>query len=114
MDIDTLAEEQLNDPVLQKARNWIKKSDTRPAKTHDIIQSKTLLSYFNRFEQLFIDEETNLLCYNETVQETSKTDMKICVPLSLFLPLFKLAHTHSHSGHPGIFKTFEKVRQYFF
>ena len=40
--------------------------------------------------------------------------MKICVPLSLFLPLFKLAHTHSHSGHPGIFKTFESVRQNFF
>ena len=114
MDINTLVEEQLNDPVLQKVRSWIKKSDTRPAKTHDINQSKALLSYFNRFEQLFIDEETNLLCYNETVQETSKTDMKICVPLSLFLPLFKLAHTHSHSGHPGIFKTFENVRQYFF
>ena len=40
--------------------------------------------------------------------------MKICVPLSLFLPLFKLAHTHSHSAHPGIFKTFENVRKYFF
>ena len=40
--------------------------------------------------------------------------MKICVPLSLFLPLFFLAHTHSHSGHPGIFKTFENIRQYFF
>ena len=84
------------------------------SKLNDINQSKALLSYFNRFAQLFIDEETNLLCYNETVQETNKTEMKICVPLSLFLPLFKLAHTHSHSGHPGIFKTFEKVRQYFF
>ena len=107
-------EEQLNDPVLQKVRSWIKKSDKRPAKTHDINQSKALLSYFNRFEQLFIDEETNFLCYNETVQETNKTEMKICVPLSLFLPLFKLAHTHSHGGHPGIFKIFENVRQYFF
>ena len=40
--------------------------------------------------------------------------MKICVPLSLFLPLFSLGYTHSHSGHTGIFKTFESVRQYFF
>ena len=39
--------------------------------------------------------------------------MKICVPLSLLLPLFSLAHTHSHSGHPGIFKTFENIGQYF-
>ena len=40
--------------------------------------------------------------------------MKICIPLSLFLRLFSLAHTHSHSGHPGKFKTFENIRQYFF
>ena len=83
LDVTTLVEEQLNDTVLQKVRSWIKKSDKRPTKLHDINQSKALLSYFNRFEQLFIDEETNLLCNNETVQETSKTEMKICVPLSL-------------------------------
>ena len=76
LDVTTLVEEQLNDPVLQKVRSWIKKSDKRPTKTHDNNQSKALLSYFNRFEQLFIDEETNLLCYNETVQETNKTEMK--------------------------------------
>ena len=40
--------------------------------------------------------------------------MKICVPLSLYLPLFSLARTHGHSSHPGIFKTFENIRQYFF
>ena len=72
LDVTLLVEEQLNDPVLQKVRSWIKKSDKRPkTKTYDINQSKALLSYFNRFEQLFIDEETNRLCYNETVQETS-------------------------------------------
>ena len=27
---------------------------------------------------------------------------------------FSLAHTHSHSGHPGKFKTFENIRLYFF
>ena len=40
--------------------------------------------------------------------------MKICVRLSLFVPLFSLAQTHSHSGYPGIFKSFENIRQYFF
>ena len=40
--------------------------------------------------------------------------MKNYVPLSLFLSLLCLAHTHSPSGHPGIFKTFENIRQYFF
>ena len=82
LDVTTLVE-QLNDPVLQKVRSWIKKSDKRPTKTHDINQSKALLSYFNRFEQLFIDEETNLLCYNETVQETNKTEMKMCSSITV-------------------------------
>ena len=114
LDIQILLEEQLNDPVLQVIRKWIKTSDTRPQKTPDINQSKALLSYYNKFEQLFIEPATNLLCYREPIQDTCKTEMKICVPLSLFLPLFSIAHTHSHSGHPGIFKTFENIRQYFF
>ena len=103
-----------NNSITQKVQSWIKKSDKRSTETHDINQSKAKLSYFNRFEQLFIDEETYFLWYNSTLQETSKTEMKKCVPFSLFLPLFKMAHTHSHSGHPGVFKTFENVRQYFF
>ena len=61
LDVTTLVE-HFNDPVLQKVRSWIEKSDKRPVRTHDINQSKALLSYFNPFEQLFIDEETNLLC----------------------------------------------------
>ena len=114
LDIQTLLEEQLNDPVLQVVRKWIKTSDTRPQKTPDINQFKALLSNYNKFEQLFIEPDTNLLCYKEPINDTCKTEMEICVPLDLLLPVFSLAHTHSHSGHPGIFKTFENIRQYFF
>ena len=89
----------------------VKTSDTRPQKTPNINQLKALLSHYNKFEQLFIEPDTNLLCYREPIQDTCKTRMKICVPLSLSLPLFSLAHTHSHSGHPGIFKTFGNIRQ---
>ena len=114
LDLQTLLQEQLNDHVLQVVRKWFKTSDTRPQKTPDINQSKALLSYYNKFEQLFIDPDTNPLCYREPIQDTCKTEMKICVPLSLFLATFSLAHTQSHSGHPGIFITFENIRQYFF
>ena len=62
LDIQTLFEEQLNDPVLQIVRKWIKTSDTRPQKAPEIHQSKDLLSYYNKFEQLFIEPDTNLLC----------------------------------------------------
>ena len=62
LDVQTLLEEQLNDPVLQVVRKKIKTSDTRPQKTPDINQSKALLSYYNKFEQLFIEPDTKLLC----------------------------------------------------
>ena len=114
LDIQTLLEEQPNDPVLQVVRKRIKTADLRPQKTPDFNQSKALLSYHNRFEQLFIEPDTNNFCYREPIQDTCGTEMKIFVPLSLYLPLFPLAHTHSHSGHPGIFKTFGNIRKYFF
>ena len=114
LELQTLIEEQLNDPVLQVVRKWIKTSNTRPQKTPDINQSKALLSYYNKFEQLFIETDTKILCYREPILGTCKIEMKTCVPLSLFLPLFSLAHIQSHSGHPGIFKVFENIKQYFF
>ena len=112
LDKQTFLEEQLNDPVLKVVRKWIKISVKRHRKRPDLIHSKALLSCYNKFEQLFIEPDTNLQCYKEQIQDTCKAKMKICVPLSLFLPLFSLAYTHSHSGHPGIFITFENIRQY--
>ena len=81
LDIQTQLEEQLNDPVLQVVRKWIKTSDTRPQRTPDNNQSKALLSYYNKFEQLFIEPDTNLLRYKEPIQDSCKTEMKFCVHL---------------------------------
>ena len=58
LDIQTLLEEQLYDPVLQVIRKWIKTSNTKPEKTPDNNQSKPLLSCYNKIEQLFIEPET--------------------------------------------------------
>ena len=63
LDLPTLLKEQLNGPALQVVRKWIKTSDTRPKKTHDINKSKALLSYYNKIEQLLIEPDTNILCY---------------------------------------------------
>ena len=93
---------------------WIETSNTRPQKTPDINQSNALLSYYNKFEQLLIKHDTDLLCYREPIQDTSKTEMKICVPLSLFLPLFSLAHNHIHTGQRRKFKTLQNIRQLLF
>ena len=78
--LQTLLEEQLNDPVLQVVRKWIKLSNTRPQKTSDFNLSKALLSYCNMFEQLSIEPDTKLLCYREPFQDTCETEMETCVP----------------------------------
>ena len=111
--LQTLLEEQLNDLVLQVVRKWVETSDKRPRKTPAINQLKALLSFYNKFEQLFIEQDSNFLRYRDLIQDTCKSEMKICVSLSLFLPLFASADTHSHSGHPGKFTTFENIRQFF-
>ena len=84
LDLRTLLEEQRNDPVLQVVRKWIKTSDTRSQNKHDINQSKTLLSYYNKVYQLSIESDTNLLCYREPIRDTCKTDMKICIYLFFY------------------------------
>ena len=67
LDIQTLLEGQLNDPVLQIVRKWIKTSATKPQKKPDINQSKAQLPYYNKLEQVFIEFYTNLLCYREPI-----------------------------------------------
>ena len=71
-----------------------------------------MLSYY-KFEQFFQEHDADLLSYSDPIQDTCKSEMKICVLLSLFLTPFALVHTHSYSGHPGIFKTFENISEYF-
>ena len=89
LDLDIQLEEHLNDPVLQVVRKWIETSDAKPQKTPDNNQSKALLSIIlQQVQQLFIEPHNNLLCYREPIQNTCKTEMKVSVPLSLFLPLF--------------------------
>ena len=80
LDIQTLLEEQLNDTVLQVVRKWMKTSDIKPQKTTDINQSKALLSYYNKLEQLFIEPDTNLLCYKEPIQNTCSPRQKFVFP----------------------------------
>ena len=57
---------------------------------------------------------TDFLCFKEPIQDIGKTEMEVCILLSLFLLLFASAHTHSHGEQAGIFEFFENIRQCFF
>ena len=59
-----------------------------------------LLHFYRRFQNLSINEINHLLYFK---QET--TPPIICVPISLLLVIFHVAHSHDLSGHPGRYKT---------
>ena len=66
--------EQIKDPVLGTVRSWIQKGTSPEPKTPEIQQSKGLSRYCQEFDRPLIEEEGQLLCYNEpTDKNTMKT-----------------------------------------
>ena len=65
LDVSTIQAEQIKDPVLGRVRSWIRKGHSPEPKTPEIQQSKGLLRYCQEFDRLSIEEEGQLLCYNE-------------------------------------------------
>ena len=88
----------------------IKTSDTGAQKTVTTFnESEAPLSCYNMYEQSLIAHDTDFFCYREPIKDITKTEMKICVPFPLFPPLLSITHTLSHSGRPGLLKTFENI-----
>ena len=65
LDVSTILEEQMKDPVLGTVHSWIQKTTTPDIKSLEIQQSKGLLRYCQEFNRLLIEEEEQLLCHNE-------------------------------------------------
>ena len=92
LDVSTILEEQMKDPVLGKVRSWIRKNTPPDTKSPEIQQSKGLLRYCQKCNRLLIEDEGQLLCYNEPTDKLEEDNLRICLPLSLFLACFRLGH----------------------
>ena len=92
LDVSTILAEQIKDPVLGTVRSWLRTGNSPEAKSPDIQQSKGLLRYCQEFDRLSIEEEGQLLCYNEPTDKLDNENLRICLPLSLFLACFRLGH----------------------
>ena len=104
--------EQVNDSVIDKVRDWLK-TGKAPKKDYIIKQSKALQTYRNKFNLLFLESQYDLLCYSEPCEDGS-FDVRICAPLSLFIKIFEVAHTHELSGHRAESTTYNRVKRYFY
>ena len=85
LDVSTILEEQMKDPVLGTVRSWIRKNTPPDVKSPEIQQSKGLLRYCQELNRLLIEDEGQLLCYNEPTDKLEEDNLRICLPLSLFL-----------------------------
>ena len=92
LDVSTILEEQMKDPVLGSVPSWIRKSTPPHTKSPKIQQSKGLLRYRQEFNRLLFEEEGQLFCYIEPSDQLEEETLHICLPLSLFLACFRLGH----------------------
>ena len=99
LDVSTILAEQIIDPVLGTVRSWIRKEISPEPTTPEIQQAKGHLRYCQDFDRLLIEEKGQLLCYNEPSDELDDENLRICLPLSLFLACFRLGHYNEMSGH---------------
>ena len=81
LDVSTILAEQVKDPVLGTVRSWIRKGTSPDPKDPEIQQSKGLLRYCQEFDRLLIEEEGQLLCYNEPNDNLDVENLRVCLPL---------------------------------
>ena len=61
---------------------------------------------------LFLESPFDLLCYSEPCEDGS-FDVRIYAPISLFIKIFEIAHTHELSGHRTENTTYDGVKRHF-
>ena len=84
----------MKEPVLGTVRSWIRKNAPPDTKSPKIQQSKGLIQYCHEFKGLLIEEEGQLLCYNEPLDKLKEENLRICLPVSLFLACFRNGWRH--------------------
>ena len=114
VDVSTILAEQIKNPVFGTVRSWLRKGDSPEAKSPDIQQSKGLLRYCQEFNRLLIEEEGQLLCYNEPTVKLDVENLRICLLLSLFLACFRLGQYNERGGHMGAAKTDKNAKRLYY
>ena len=90
--VPTILQEQLEDPVLSIVRSWIEKNTSTDLRAPETRQSKGLLRYGQELDRPLIEEHGQLLCYGEPSDTLDERNLRICLPLSLFLACFRMGH----------------------
>ena len=114
LDVSTILAAQIKDPVLGTVRSSIRNGTSPEPKIPEIQQSKGLLRYCQEFDRLLIEEEGQLLCYNEPTDKLDGENLRICLPLSVFLACFKFGHYNEMVGHMGASRTYKNAKRFYY
>ena len=112
LDVPTILQEQLKDQVLSIVRSWIERNLSSDLRAPEIRQSEGLLRYGQELDRLFIEEHGQLLCYDEPSDTLAGRNLRICLPLSLFLACFRIGHYNEPGGHMGASKTYANAKRF--
>ena len=120
LDIETLQQQQSQDPVLRTVYSWILNDEKRESLTQLITGTPFLHAYYKRFSKRFIDDSTILITLHikspTVLKQPSTPDfvhatIRICLPFRMFKTNFNKLHEHSHTGIKITYYTF--ARYYF-
>ena len=114
LDEPTILQEQLKDPVLSIVRSWIEGNLSPDLRAPEIQQSKGLLSCGQELDRLLIEEQGQLLCYDEPSDTLDERNLRICLPLSLFLACFRIGLYNEVSGHMGTSKPYANAKRFYY
>ena len=111
LNTELIAREQDTDAVIKIVKELVRNKN-KDSKIIHYRQSKALSSYLNKFELLSLLGK--FFCIEQTSDNPEVKEIKICVPMSLFIKLFELAHTDQLAGHVGKDKTIANIKRFFF
>ena len=114
LDASTILAEQIIDPVLATVVSGIQKRTSSEPKTPEIQQAKGLLRYCQDFDRLLIEDEGQLLFYNEPSDKLDDKNLQLSLRLSLFLSCFRLGHCNKMGGHMGASKTYNNSKRFYY
>ena len=89
----------------------VKRREQKPSRKDPNHHTRAFRNYIVNFELLFIDPDTNLICYKELMPNCDHIEKKIYLPLSLMFVAFHLSHSHELLGHLGQMKTLANLKR---
>ena len=111
-DVSTILAEQIKDPVPGTVRSWIRKRTSPEAKAPEIQQSKFFDDFAKNSTDFQLKKKDNF--YATTSDKLNDGNLRVCLPLSLFLACFRVGHYNEISGHMCASKTYNKAKRFYY